>query len=58
MQFAAPQQSLLEDQAFLLESRGVIRLHGELAAEALQPLVTIHFPGSSCKEACARSRAR
>jgi hypothetical protein len=41
MQFAAPQQSLLEDQAFLLESRGVIRLHGELAAEALQPLVTI-----------------
>jgi hypothetical protein len=40
MQFAAQQQSLLEDQAFLLESRGVIRLQGERAAHALQPLVT------------------
>jgi hypothetical protein len=41
MQFAAQQQSLLEDQAFLLESRGVIRLQGKRAAQALQPLVTI-----------------
>jgi hypothetical protein len=39
MQFAAQQQSLLEDQAFLLESRGVICLQGEGAAQALQPLV-------------------
>ena len=39
MQFAAQQQSLLEDQAFLLESRGVICLRGEGAAQALQPLV-------------------
>mgnify|MGYP001564656690 FL=1 len=41
MQFAAQQQSLLEDQAFLLESRGVIRLQGKRGAEALQPLITI-----------------
>ena len=39
MQFAAQQQSLLEDQAFLLESRGVICVQGERGAEALQPLV-------------------
>jgi len=41
MQFAAQQQSLLEDQAFLLNSRGVIHLQGERATRALQPLVTI-----------------
>lgn len=40
MEFAAQQQSLLEDQAFLLNSRGVIRLQGERATEALQPIVT------------------
>ena len=40
MQFAMQQQFLLEDQAFLLESRGVICLQGERAAEALQPLIT------------------
>jgi hypothetical protein len=40
MQFAAQQQSLLEDQAFLLNSRGVIRLQGKRATQALQPLVT------------------
>lgn len=39
MQFASQQQSLLEDQAFQLNSRGVIRLQGERANQALQPLV-------------------
>lgn len=32
-------QHLLEDEAFLLESRGVIRLRGEQAVQALQTLV-------------------
>jgi len=41
MQFSAQQQFLQEDQAFLLESRGVIDLQGERTAQALQPLVTI-----------------
>jgi len=40
MQFAAQQQFLQEDQAFLLAARGVICLQGERAAEALQPLIT------------------
>jgi|TARA_B110000090_G_scaffold178353_1_gene202026 hypothetical protein len=39
MQFSAQQQFLLEDQAFLLESRGLIRLRGVRAEEALQPLI-------------------
>ncbi len=40
MQFSE-QQFLLEDQAFLLASRGVVRLQGERAAQALQPLLSI-----------------
>lgn len=39
MQYTMQQQFLQEDQAFLLASRGVIRLHGERCIEALQPLV-------------------
>lgn len=39
MQFAAQQQSLQEDQALLLTSRGVILVQGERAPEALQPLI-------------------
>ncbi len=35
-----PQQTLWEDDAHLLMSRGIIRLDGERAAEALQPLVS------------------
>lgn len=40
MQFSE-QQFLLEDQAFLLASRGVVRLQGGRAAQALQPLLSI-----------------
>jgi hypothetical protein len=39
MQQPGDMQHLLEDEAFLLESRGVIRLHGEQAVPALQTLV-------------------
>ena len=53
MQFAAQQQSLLEDQAFLLNSRGVIRLQGDRAMQALQPLVITSLENVAKKPALA-----
>jgi len=53
MQFDNEQQSLLEDEAFLLESRGVVRLRGKRAVEALQPLVTTSLDHISTKPVLA-----
>lgn len=41
MELTSPQQSVLEDQAFRLGSRGVLCLRGERVLDAIQPLVTI-----------------
>ncbi|MGI9288669.1 MAG: hypothetical protein ACR2P1_25000 [Pseudomonadales bacterium] len=40
VQLAGPQQHLLEDEAHLLNSRGVIRLLGANAVDAVQPSIT------------------
>ncbi len=53
MQFAGQQQHLLEDEAFLLESRGVIQLQGECATHALQPLVTTSLDSIANRPALA-----
>lgn len=49
----APMQNLLQDEAYLLESRGVVKLCGERAAETLQPLLTVSLKNVTNKPVLA-----
>lgn len=49
----APMQNLFQDQAYLLESRGVVKLGGERAAETLHPLLTVSLANVTKKPVLA-----